>query len=120
MTKSELNLRLAKALYPLLEWVVEPEHEAFVHPVGCVKAVGESGGNVSYFKWFDYRVWNYLMPHVIEHEIDLYRTRKPELQPDHPRTWIAFHGDSKISRANRNSQRALAECLLKVLEKGNG
>ena len=51
--------------------------------------------------------WNDLMPLVVEHRINFYRDTKGR---------FCAYTKKDINAYNNNPQRALAECLLKVLE----
>ena len=56
--------------------------------------------------------WSDLMPLVVEHRIEL-RELSPSIW------WHAFHARSGFEGKDENPQRALALCLLKVLESKN-
>ena len=109
MNDYELNNAIANALGYITEG-------GYNDGVGGVSAGVTGDGDM--FR-FDFDNWNTLMPLVVEHEISMYRTKISELQPSVPRTWIAGCGRSHLG-ASKNPQRALALCLLKVLESKNG
>ncbi len=112
MTKSELNLRLAKALYPDATEIT-PVPINYFGDDGEASEVTQSGFTFI----FDYRDWNDLMPHVIKHNICLC----PEYFSDTGYTgkWDAEYDNNAIGiyASNKDPQRALAECLLEVLER---
>ena len=98
MNDLELSIKLAKLIYP----------ECVVYTQNSKARVQVADGDDFYF---DFNNWNDLMPLVIEHKISL-------IAGVNFTGWIAddFDGKGKYQVENENPQRALAECLLKVLE----
>ena len=97
MTEAELNLSLAKALFP--DCTIKP-------PVHEKDSVLLSGGGKG-ITIFNYRNWNDLMPHVIEHGIELLLEQGQ---------WVACWGEP-VQIEDNDPQRALAKCLLAVMKK---
>ena len=104
MTNAELNLAIAKLIYP--DDLVEYEEIAFCND-------GERAIVVTQGISKDYcNNWNDLMPLVVEHRI--------ELNYDHNKGWwfVGYETNEMPceSEYTENPQIALAECLLKVLK----
>ena len=94
MTKAELNLAIAKLVYP--EYAED-----------MLEVAGFARWEVSIgIGFFDYKDWNDLMPLVVEHGIEMY--------PVSSDTWSVWGGKTNVK--DKDPQRALAECLLKVLQ----
>ena len=101
MTKAELNLAIAKLVYPDAEvkgkgkLVLEFYEDGWEGP-WSVKPVPNYCNN-----------WNDLMPLVVEYGIDFCYSNVSD-------KWYATDGNGYARHIN--PQRALAECLLKVLQ----
>ena len=102
MTNAELNLAIAKLVYPDRNWF--NDNGMIIHA---------SRGVIIRF---DFNNWNDLMPLVVEHEIQL---ETVAMYVGNDCGWTACWTESvykEITVTDDNPQRALAECLLKVLE----
>ena len=102
MTNAELNLAIAKLVYPDRNWF--NDNGMIIHA---------SRGVIIRF---DFNNWNDLMPLVVEHQIEL--VCNVGWNDDGSDMWEGCHapqGEIALTSGN-NPQRALAECLLKVLE----
>ena len=98
MTDFELNKAIAEALeLKIIEWY---DGQFTVNKDGLHTKVDYCNN------------WNDLMPLVVEHRIEL-RELSPSIW------WHAFHARSGFEGKDENPQRALALCLLKVLESKN-
>lgn len=110
MTNAELNIAIAKLIYP--DDLVEYEEIAFCND-------GERAIVVTQGISKDYcNNWNDLMPLVVEHKIDLQcniRWNKDNTDMWEACHWDAQEADKEYITNNNNPKRALAECLLKVL-----
>lgn len=109
MTNAELNLAIAKLVYPECEDFWQKYDEAKVRVNW-----EDDMGFIHTGKIADYcNNWNDLMPLVVEHGISLvfdevYENWRAVFESDAPNFyWV---------EAGQNPQRALAECLLKVLQ----
>ena len=106
MTNAELNLAIAKLVYP----------DAIHYRKDSVGDLYAFYGNGVMLKCPDCNNWNDLMPLVVEHKICLC----PEYFSDTGYTgkWDAEFDDCGFAVISNDDdpQRALAECLLKVLE----
>lgn len=90
MNNTERNLTLAKLINPMLDGTLVPDY--------CNN-------------------WNDLMPLVVEHEIDLYKCVDGAWEAQIiDMTSFNSPCDKTICAKHKNPQRALAECLLQVLE----
>jgi len=104
MTDFELNKAIAEALYPDSTVKKNCDDESIYI---IQKSVG--------YLFCDYlNDWNDLMPLVVERQISLFQYKETD-------TWQAYVAielgcQTKHSTFNKNPQRALAECVLKVLE----
>jgi len=95
----ELNKAIAEKLYPTSSWVLyehAPDGSSVENGNGCILNFVES--------------WDCLMPLVVEHCINFCRIKGLGI------TFEAWQFEDRLSTLNANPQRALAECLLKVLE----
>ena len=106
MTDLELNIAIVKVLYPGSSLI-----ERYGMKGSKVMIVNDSvksfSGSADYCG-----SWDDLMPLVIEHEIDLNR------QYTNGKNWLSgkcIINVGSFESSNENPQRALAECLLKVL-----
>jgi len=108
MTDFELNKAIARALYP----------EAKIHldkGENCAVFIkNPNGSDLPWIQVKDYcNNWNDLMPLVVEYRLCLSNLYDPT-------DWAAIKTDEKgyqkIVEINKNPQRALAECLYKVLQ----
>lgn len=109
MTDFELNKVIAKALGYTC-------HESNNGDKVWIRKYNRSAGETDYFGLVDYcNNWNDLMPLLVDHKIGY---RVPISMGDRNLyTAISFNG-YRVS--NENPQRALAECLLKVLQEKQG
>ena len=100
MTNAELNLAIAKLVYPDRDWMTNNEDGVNTY---WRMTMGDFAGSYNYCN-----NWNDLMPLVVEHRISL-------CDIGNGKSWDACAYED-IQVENENPQRALAECLLKVLE----
>ena len=99
----ELNKAIAELIYPELNWVMSNT----CYDNTTVVANSGDGWKLNYCN-----NWNDLMPLVVEHEISLNDATNSE--------WIAdtfrVMPRNELFSISKNPQRALAECLLLVLQ----
>jgi len=101
-----LNKEIVKIIYPtwlFIDRYTPKSDVAFV----CIPEMSDGGVK------FDFNNWNDLMPLVVEHQIMYIVVDYGFVAFKH---LLEIDGDN-CEATNKNPQRALAECLLKVLTK---
>ena len=118
MTDFELNKAIASKYLPC-DYVFDEERQA-VDLVGVATKLGGHGEpfeeQVKYGEFNPVGNWNDLIPLVIEHKINLTCHSSVDI---FTATAAIQKDGSFIEPSSINPQRALAECLLKVLESKN-